>query len=452
MEIGKTYFLGPTAHKLTNGKLNGRLLQGLGRIHPFQAREWLGTGKIFIGMPSRLDFFGSVDLAACKAAIANKGVLGAGNPVTCTFATDYRWRFTLEANENSEENTFISEPYGFITTTEGEIPFGTFEDKNAVNWVLGSYFGLKGVKMTAHQTPPVLKSRKRASSIMSTAAATIFGSIVSGADYSYGKIFSLSTRHDNTVHGGISGGQGFAAAIMGGACGFEWIDSYEQFSALAHPLFGPERYPEFQDHVFMYLPGLAKGTPISPFNINGEWTRAMTLTAKGNADHRQFGVLSNIVFNGMRSSAGINWQDVCMGLQYQTDIRQKYSPHYLEGIEDDAAKLVIRANMGSVQRAVIRLGAGGLGTPVIVVSSNKELADEAKQIAGETIIFTEEMVKNMKLTGGVPRGRIPLKLTDKGINIEFIGLADGHGFKVPQIPEEVEFPDSFKNYETDWII
>jgi hypothetical protein len=178
----------------------------------------------------------------------------------------------------------------------------------------------------------------------------------------------------------------------------------------------------------------------------------MTLTAEGNADHRQFGVLSNIVFNGLRSSGGINWQDVCMGLQYQTDIRQKYSHHYLEGIEDEAAKLVVRANMGSVQRAVIRLGAGGLGTPVIVISSTKELADEAKQIAGEKIIFTEEMVKNMKLTGEIPRGIIPLKLTPDGIKIEFIGLADGHGFKVPQAPEEVEFPDSYKNFESDWII
>jgi hypothetical protein len=437
--IGKTYLLGPTAHRLRNGKLDGKQLQGLGRINPAQAREWLGTGKIHITMPSRLDFFGSVDLPGCKAAIADKGVLYEGNPVTCTFATDYRWRFSLEANEDPEVNTFISLPYGFTKTTKGKLPFGTFEDKTAVNWVLG-YFGLKGVKMTAHHTPPVLKSRERASSNMSTAAATIFGSIVSGADYPYGNIFTLSTRHDNTVHGGITGGQGFAAAIMGGACGFEWNDSYEQFSALAHPLFGPERYPEFQDHVFMYLPGMPKGTPISPFNINGKWTKDMTLTTQGNADHRQFVELSNIVFNGLRSSGGINWLDVCMGLQYQTDIRQKSCPLYLQGIKKDVNKLVVRGNMGSVQRAVIRLGAGGLGTPVIVVSSTKELADEAKQIAGETIIFTEEMVKNMKLTGKIPRGRIPLKLTPDGIKIEFVGLVDGHKFNVPGAPEEVEFP------------
>lgn len=437
MEIGKTYFLVPVPERLENGRLNGRKLHGIGRIFLEQAREWLGTGRIYITMPSRIDFFGSVDLPGCKAAIANKGVLSGVNPVTCTFATNYRWRFSLEANDDPEANTFVSLPYGFTKTTKGELPFGTFEDRTAVNWVLG-YFGLKGVKMTALTIPPVLKSRERASSIMSTAAATIFGSIVSGADYSLGNIFTLSTRHDNTVHGGLSGGQGVAAAFMGGACGFEWNDSYEQFSALAYPLFGKERYQEFQDHVFMYLPGMPKGSMISPYNINGIWTRAMTLTTQGNIEHRQFGELSNIVFNGLRSSGGINWQDVCMGLQYQTDIRQKTCKLYLQGIRKDAKKLIVRGNMGSVQRAVIRLGAGGLGTPVIVVSSTKELADEAKQIAGETIIFTEETVKKMKLTGKLPRGRIPLKLTPDGTKIEFVGLAAGHKFYVPGGPEEVE--------------
>ena len=453
--IGRSYFLGPTARRLDNGKLDGNQLRGQGRIHPSQVREWLGAGgQISIKMAPKFDFSPFIDLIESKTAIADKGVFSKGNPVTCIFAlmdnkTVKPWRFTLEANNDREANTFVNIPFGYETTTNGPLPFGTFEDKTAINWVL-QYYGLKGVKMTAHFIPILLRGGAMGISNAMVGAAHTFGSIVSGADHSLGSLFTLAASHENVVLGRHTGGPGFAAGIMGGAFGFEWNDSYHPNSAIAYPLFGPERYEEFQKHVVMYLPGTPAHTKRSDSTINKKWIHDMTLTAQGNSAFRRFTEWSQMVVSGLINS---DWIQVCTGLQNQTDVKQSSCPLFLSGIEQDAEKIIKRNSNGDVIRAIIRPGAGGPGTPGIIISSTPELADEAMEIVGPVIESTPETVKIALETGKVPRGRIPYKLTKEGIIIEFIGISNDHKFKVPLRPEEVSFSEfSSMNDIYDWVI
>lgn len=436
--MGKAVFLGPSVRTLPSGKLDGAQLRGMGRINAPTMRNWLGDGRISVTMPARIDFFGSVDLLGCKKAIADKGVDMPGNPVTSTFALDMPWNFTIEANKDANVNVFESKPYEWSMSTDSPIPPGTFKNQQAMNWIL-QYFGLKGVKMTALEINPTLKGGGMESSNMVTGAASIFGSILSGADYSLGRLFTLATLHENVVHSGLTGGQGLTAGITGGAYGFEWIDGYEPFAAIGHELFGPERYQEFKDHVLIFLPpktGERKGGSV---DINTKWTDDMMKTLDGNLSHRNFVKWSREVMDGLIAG---DWGKVGANLQKQSDVRTASCPAFMDGFEPLAAALKDLAAQDGSAVGTNRGGAGGNGTASYAVFENPALLAEARKLIGNPVEFTDEVVAKIKdpqtPPSEFPSGEIPYNLQEQGIEVTFEGLTEGHGFQKPELPQEVD--------------
>jgi hypothetical protein len=208
-------------------------------------------------------------------------------------------------------------------------------------------------------------------------AATAAGSILTGVDWGLGTIFTEATRWENDVLGGLTGGQGFAAGILGGAHSVEWAVHIHPYGGIARELFGTERYGEFEAHVSFLLPR-SKDEGRSSVDINGQWTNH-ALTAEGSRIQSVFTRLSQQAAAGYRSQGRINWRTVADAVQQQTDIRTDICPAFMGGVEDLAKELVVRKN-GRVLRAIARPGAGGPGTPLIVYSTSENLAREASEM------------------------------------------------------------------------
>ncbi|NQT28957.1 MAG: hypothetical protein HQ596_00150 [Candidatus Saganbacteria bacterium] len=389
-----------------------RQLQARGTRSNAQIWNMLDGHTLRIIMQARgIDTFGTTDLLLFKDILRHMGLEGfPGLPATNVFCIDQQWVFEITRAENPDIVEFVSDDYGVHTQTAGPMELKPLKGGAGINWILGHAFRLKGVRFTCLPATDVVKQGGLESSNMVIGAATAAGSILRGIDWDLGTIFTEATRWENDVLGGLTGGQGLAAGILGGAHSVEWAAHMHPYAGVARELFGPERYGEFEAHVGFLLP-VSKDEDRASVDINQQWT-AHALTKEGSRVQSVFTKLSQQAAAGYSAQARINWAAVTDAVQQQTDIRANICPAFLGGVEDLARALVVRQG-DRILRAIARPGAGGPGTPVLVYSTTEELAREAV-----------ELVEN----------RLDYRLSPTPIQFEGIREA---GFAVPAQPIEI---------------
>jgi len=409
-----------------------RYLQGRGNLSPEQALERLGDRTLRISMQTRgIDTIGTTDLLLYKFILAHQGVDSPGLPVTNTFCIEQRWVFEVSRASDPDAIEFISKDYGINSVTKGPMELKPMKSGQSVNWVLGHFFRLHGVKFECLPVDPVVSVGGMESSNMLIGAATAAGSILTGADYDLGTTFTLATMFENEVHRGLTGGQGLAAGIVGGAHMTEWAAHIHPYAGISTELFGPEQYPDFEAHVSFLLPGRQKGGR-SSLDVNRKWTED-ALTEEGRKLQAIFTELSREAAAGFANSGGVDWLRVATAAQRQTNVRVASCPAFFDGIEDLARRLVVKEG-DRVLRAVTRPGAGGYGTPVVVYSATAELAEEARAIVGNELVVTEDTAAEMKRTGIIHPGWLRFRLSAEPIQFE--GFTEA-GFNNPERPVEV---------------
>lgn len=398
---------------------------------PQRVPEILGSRRLQIEMQVRgVDTIGEPDLLFYKYLLASERIPGHQYPTLCNFCIDRVWRFEVFRSKYEDAIEVVDDQTGESTITRGPIEFASHYDGKAVNWILGTYFRLAGLCFSCRTVDPLVRLGGMESSSALIGAATAAGSILSGADHDLGTIFTLATSFENDVLGGLTGGEGFAAGILGGANALEFPVAVHPYGAIASRLFGPDRYQDFEDHVSILLPGGTRRKR-SSVDINRAWMNHAR-TPAGRRQQSRIAALSARVAEAYTRPEGIDWQSVATAVQTETDIRLEACARFFDGIEALAERLVVREG-DRVLRAVTRPGAGGYGTPVTVYSATKELAEEARAIAGEKI--DSAVAGLVESNQEVPRGWLYYRLASDAIR--FTGLEDSE-FSLPRPLVETE--------------
>ncbi len=383
----------PTTRLASRGAVSGvaaqrlmRQVQAQGSRTNAQIWDMLDGHTLTIMMQARgIDTFGTTDLLLFKDILRDMGAeANPGLPATNVFCIKEPWAFEISRAESPDVVEFESEDFGVHTTTEGPMELKALKGGYGINWILGHAFRLRGVKFTCLPASDVVQQGGLESSNMVIGAATAAGSILSGVDWDLGTIFTEATRWENDVLGGLTGGQGLAAGILGGAHAVEWAAHMHPYGGIARELFGPGRYLEFEDHVSFLLPQ-SKDADRTSVDINQQWTEH-ALSAEGRKTQAIFTALSQQAAAGYSAPVGIHWESVTDAVQRQTDIRADICPAFLGGVEDLARDLVVRSG-DNVLRAIARPGAGGPGTPVLVYSTSRALAREAEAMVADRLEY-----------------------------------------------------------------
>lgn len=95
--------------------------------------------------------------------------------------------------------------------------------KDGPAYVFANIFGLKGVRIVLDEMPPMALAGGMESSNAFNVALYMAASMLSGQNWSMADIFERSVADENTVFGGLTGGQGHLSSILGGAYRHTWL-------------------------------------------------------------------------------------------------------------------------------------------------------------------------------------------------------------------------------------
>jgi len=400
------------------------------RRTPEETLEMLGAATLTVTMQVRgIDTIGEPDLLFYKYLFAHETSAEVPYPTLCNFCIDKAWEYSISRAEDPCAIEFEDGATGNACSTYGPIPFPSLYSGKAVNWILGTLFRVKGIRFTSMKTDMLVRLGGMESSSALVGAATAAGSILSGEDYDLGTIYTLATSIENDVLRGLTGGEGFAAGILGGANALSFPLHLHPYGAIADKLFGDDKYDDFINHVCILMPGGRKAKRVS-VDINGEWIKN-ALTDEGLRQQSRIAALAAEVVQAYGNPGGIDWIALATAVQEETEIRLGACRHFGAGMGSLANKLVVRDG-GKVLRAISRPGAGGWGTPITVFSATRELAEEAKALVKNRIDgITVDEFREMEQ---MPKGWIPFKLSNAPIR--FIGFEEC-GFSLPAPPVEV---------------
>lgn len=397
---------------------------------PAEALQMLNGYTLNIEMQVRgIDTIGESDLLFYKYLFAHEGSARVPYPTLCNFCIDRTWKYSVSRSEYPDAIEFVDGTTGYTTITHGPIPFQSLYSGRAVNWILGTYFRLEGIRFRSMETDTMVRLGGMESSSALIGAATAIGSILSGENHDLGTIFTLATSIENDVLKGLTGGEGFAAGILGGANALTFPVHLHPYGAVARKLFDSDRYVEFENHVSILLPG-GKKRKRSSIDINKEWLND-ALSAEGRRRQCRIAALSAQVSEAYSSPGGIDWIQIATAVQEETEIRLSACSHFFDGIGPLAKALVVRDGK-NVLRAVTRPGAGGWGTPITVFSATEELTEEARALVGKRIdnITADEF----RLMEEIPKGWISYKISSNPI--QFTGFEEC-GFTLPASPIQI---------------
>jgi len=174
----------------------------------------------------------SLDLPVFQRALTPQGARGLDNlPSTPTIASEFTATITFKRADNEAEIVCVAPDYGVTEAnpyrTEGNIKLINGRTPNgqmdAPGFIFGNLFGLKGVKITMESISPMALAGGMESSNVFNVALIAAASMLSGANLSPAEIFSLAVKLENDEFGGLTGGQGHLATLLGGAYQHMWL-------------------------------------------------------------------------------------------------------------------------------------------------------------------------------------------------------------------------------------
>ncbi|MBP7056271.1 MAG: hypothetical protein KBB52_05420, partial [Candidatus Omnitrophica bacterium] len=220
----------------------------------------------------------SLDLPEFQIALTPEGTLSIEQiPSTPTIASAFKAkiRFSLADDENAIEYSSpdhgipLDNPYkttGPISlvynkdSRKWETPNG---QKDAAAFIFSNLFGLRGVKISCEGIDAMALAGGMESSNVVNVALIAAASMLSGANLSQADIFNLAVKLENDEFGGLTGGQGHLATLLGGAYSHTWLSGIKDaqgrlinpYSALSRQLLTEDELKAIEDHSMLVQAG-----------------------------------------------------------------------------------------------------------------------------------------------------------------------------------------------------
>jgi len=298
-------------------------------------------------------------------------------------------------------------------------------------FILGNYYGLRGIEVISHPTSPIAKCGGLESSNAFIYGLNWLGNVLSGAGLGQAEIFSTSVFHANYVLGDLTGGQGMSAMMEGGYHTFHYMIPAGMNGYISQEVVTPEHYGAIYSHIDLVQPGkdFSAHDGRSAADINNGWCAALTTPEGFDEQSRipelaiEFARALNTASEGDENA----WKEAARLARAQVAIRVNRGPKYLQGNEE----FVKHVEDGG--GAAFALGAGGPGA-MFAVLGPAGLIQEVRGREG-LIPITEQVAIEVLRSNGKLKGYIDYEIDKVGMEHE--GVEEAGFGPIPVMPLEV---------------
>ena len=197
-----------------------------------QATRQRGVELRISGFLRGLDGAGSsLDLPEFQKALTDIGAEGFNQlPSTTAVASDKRATIRFELADDPNVVEYVAPDYGItedkplrftedVKLVNGRLPN---KQRDAVGYIFRNIFKLRGVRIVMEGISPIALAGGMESSNTFNVGLLAAGSMLSAANLSYADIVALAVKLENDEFGGLTGGQGHWATILGRAQRLIW--------------------------------------------------------------------------------------------------------------------------------------------------------------------------------------------------------------------------------------
>jgi glycine hydroxymethyltransferase len=366
-----------------------------------------------------------------------------------------------------------------VSLLEGKTPKGQLDGPA---YIFANVFKRRGVRIVLEGISPTALAGGMESSNAFNIALYAAASMLSGANWSWADIFAESVKAENTVFGGLTGGQGHLASILGGAYRHVWlsgvrgsqayfaesgnallrwvgwllslvgikqrdvlINPYGAFSML---LMAGDQVAKLGEHMVFFQAGkeYRDGKALvgrTAQEINEKWTDLLrSEDAEGRKIYDRQVELTAIYTEALTRG---HMNTVVAAVNEYVDNRNAMLKRWKElghsEVDEEAywkgaKEIILEARTAGI--AIMPLGAGGPGSNMIAISAKAGVLREFFERHGYQEI-NEDVARGIIRGTGVLKGYLPLTVSNEPVQVR--GFQE-LGLTPPAMPMRVQYDES----------